>query len=52
VSAAGGSRVQTFLAILFMSHRGVVVLQQDELFGDLWVQDPNAATASETAAAD
>ncbi|WP_323674861.1 ScpA family protein [Halorubellus sp. PRR65] len=52
VAAAYGSRVQTFLAVLFMSHRGTVRLQQDELFGDLWVQDPNAATASESAAAD
>ncbi|NHN42283.1 segregation/condensation protein A [Halorubellus sp. JP-L1] len=52
VAAAYGSRVQTFLAVLFMSHRGTVRLQQDELFGDLWVQDPNAATARESAAAD
>ncbi|WP_227131858.1 segregation and condensation protein A [Halorubellus salinus] len=52
VAAAYGSRVQTFLAVLFMSHRGTVRLQQDELFGDLWVQDPNAATVSESAAAD
>jgi len=52
VAAAYGSRVRTFLAVLFMSHRGTVRLQQDELFGDLWVQDPNAATASESAAAD
>ncbi|MFC6951674.1 ScpA family protein [Halorubellus litoreus] len=52
VAAAYGSRVQTFLAVLFMSHRGTVRLQQDELFGDLWVQDPNAATVSESATAD
>jgi segregation and condensation protein A len=52
VAVAYGSRVQTFLAVLFMSHRGVVRLQQDELFGDLWVQDPRAATAQESAAAD
>jgi len=52
IAEAGGSRVQTFLALLFMSHRGSVRLQQDDLFGDLWVQDPTAAAASESAAAD
>ena len=52
VAAAYGSRVQTFLAVLFMSHRGTVRLQQDELFGDLWVQDPTAATVGEGATAD
>jgi len=52
VAAAYGSRVQTFLAVLFMSHRGTVRLQQDELFGDLWVQDPTAATVGESATAD
>ncbi|WP_136717952.1 segregation and condensation protein A [Halorientalis salina] len=49
---AGGSRVETFLGLLFLSHRGQVHLQQDDLFGDLWVQDPNAATGSEEVAAD
>ena len=52
VAAAYGSRVQAFLAVLFMSHRGTVRLQQDELFGDLWVQDPTAATVGESATAD
>jgi segregation and condensation protein A len=52
VAAAYGSRVQTFLAVLFMSHRGTVRLRQDELFGDLWVQDPTAATVGESATAD
>jgi segregation and condensation protein A len=52
IDDAGGSRVETFLAILFMSHRGIVRLQQDELFGDLWVQDANAPVASEPATAD
>ena len=28
------------LALLFLSHRGELRLQQDDLFGDLWVQDP------------
>lgn len=52
VHMAGGSRVETFLGVLFLSHRGQVRLQQDELFGDLWIQDPAAATGSEEAVAD
>ena len=42
VADAGGSRVETFLGVLFLSHRGHVRLRQDNLFGDLWIQDPNA----------
>ncbi|MDL0135586.1 segregation/condensation protein A [Halobacterium sp. MBLA0001] len=38
IAAAGPSRVETFLAVLFLAHRGAVTLAQDELFGDLWVQ--------------
>ncbi|MEF8853062.1 MAG: ScpA family protein [Haloarculaceae archaeon] len=52
VESAGGSRVQTFLGLLFLSHRGQVRLQQDELFGDLWIQDPGAVSASGEAVAD
>ncbi|RXK48608.1 segregation/condensation protein A [Halorientalis pallida] len=52
IESAGGSRVETFLGLLFLSHRGQVYLQQDDLFGDLWVQDPNAAQGSEEAIAD
>jgi len=52
VHMAGGSRVETYLGLLFLSHRGRVRLQQDELFGDLWVQDPAAPTGSEEAFAD
>ena len=52
VESAGGSRVETFLGLLFLAHRGRVLLQQDDLFGDLWIQDPNAATGSEEALAD
>jgi segregation and condensation protein A len=52
IARAGGSRVDTFLGLLFLSHRGQVSLQQDELFGDLWIQDPAAATGSEEAVAD
>ena len=36
----GGSRVQTFLALLFLDHRGRIRLQQDALFEDLWIQNP------------
>ena len=46
IENAGGSRVETFLGILFLSHRGEVRLRQDELFGDLWVQDPSGVRGS------
>ncbi len=52
IDDVGGSRVQTFLALLFLAHRGTVRLQQDDLFGDLWVQDPAAATDSGEVPAD
>jgi segregation and condensation protein A len=52
IAESGGTRVETFLGLLFLSHRGQVRLQQDDLFGDLWVQDPNAAQGSEEAIAD
>jgi segregation and condensation protein A len=52
VRSAGGSRVQTFLALLFLSHRGEIHLRQDDLFGDLWIRDPAAPTASDGAVAD
>lgn len=40
---AGGRTFQTFLALLFLAHRGQVRLQQDDLFGDLWVRDPSVS---------
>jgi segregation and condensation protein A len=52
IDATGGSRVNTYLGLLFLSHRGQVRLQQDDLFGDLWIQDPNAVTGSGEVAAD
>ncbi|MBV0923752.1 segregation/condensation protein A [Halomicroarcula limicola] len=52
VHHAGGSRVETFLGLLFLAHRGQVCLQQDDLFGDLWIQDPGAVSGSEEAVAD
>ncbi|WP_336034718.1 ScpA family protein [Halobacterium yunchengense] len=51
VADAGGSRVETFLALLFLAHRGAVVLEQDDLFGDLWVCE-NAAATPEPVAVD
>jgi len=51
VADAGGSRAETFLGVLFLSHRGEVRLEQDELFGDLWIQQPTPAEAEEPAPA-
>jgi segregation and condensation protein A len=52
VETVAGSRVETFLGLLFLAHRGEVRLRQDELFGDLWIQDPAAVTSSDGAVAD
>ena len=52
VRTAGGSPVHTYLALLFLANRGAVKLQQDELFGDLWIRDPAASAAGEEAVAD
>ena len=52
VQTAGGTRVSTFLGVLFLSHRGQVRLQQDDLFGDLWIKDPSAISGSGEVAAD
>ena len=52
VETVAGSRVETFLGLLFLAHRGEVRLRQDELFGDLWVQDPTAVSTSGEAVAD
>ncbi|MES3161823.1 MAG: ScpA family protein [Halorubrum sp.] len=52
VESAGGRPFMTFLALLFMAHRGSVTLRQDELFGDLWIRDPTAATGETEAIAD
>lgn len=38
IDAAGGSRVETFLAVLFLAGDGTIRLEQDALFGDLWIQ--------------
>ncbi|MGM0397411.1 MAG: segregation/condensation protein A [Halobacteriota archaeon] len=42
IADAAGTRIESFLALLFLSHRGDVYLQQDDLFGDLWIIDPDA----------
>jgi segregation and condensation protein A len=52
VRDAGGREFQTFLALLFLAHRGHVELRQDDVFGDLWIRDPAAPTPSEEAVAD
>ena len=49
---AGGSTVNTFLGLLFLAHRGQVRLQQDDLFGDLWIRDPATVPLNEPASAD
>jgi segregation and condensation protein A len=43
---AAETPVSTYLSLLFLAHRSVVRLQQDELFGDLWVQDPDAVSVA------
>jgi segregation and condensation protein A len=52
ISSAGGTPVTTFLALLFLANRGEVRLQQDDVFGDLWVQDASVAVAGDEAVAD
>jgi segregation and condensation protein A len=52
IEGAGGSTVDTFLGLLFLAHRGRIRLQQDDLFGDLWVRDPSAISVEEPATTD
>ncbi|WP_440765591.1 segregation/condensation protein A [Natronorubrum sp. DTA7] len=52
IDGVGGTRVMTYLALLFLAHRGRVRLVQDELFGDLWVQDATVETEATEAVAD
>ncbi len=52
ISSVGGSRVETFLALLFLAHRGQIRLQQDDLFRDLWIRNPAATGESAEAIAD
>jgi len=46
IETAGGRPFMTYLALLFLSHRGRIRLQQDDLFGDLWIQDPEAVEST------
>ena len=52
VRTAGGSVVNTFLGLLFLANRGQIRLQQDDLFGDLWVCDPAGGAVEEPVSAD
>ncbi|SER70075.1 segregation and condensation protein A [Natrinema salaciae] len=52
IDEVGGTRVMTYLALLFLAHRGRVTLEQDELFGDLWVQRVTVDAEPEEATAD
>ncbi|WP_348610951.1 ScpA family protein [Halobaculum rarum] len=52
VSDAGSTAVMTYLALLFLAHRGEITLEQDDLFGDLWVRDAGVAAAGDEAIAD
>jgi segregation and condensation protein A len=52
VDGAGGSTVDTFLGVLFLAHRGRIRVEQDDLFGDMWIRDPSAIPAEEPASAD
>ncbi|MDS0473931.1 ScpA family protein [Natrinema sp. 1APR25-10V2] len=52
IEELGGTRVMTYLALLFLAHRGRVTLEQDELFGDLWVQEVTVESEASEAIAD
>ncbi|MEF8778539.1 MAG: segregation/condensation protein A, partial [Natronomonas sp.] len=52
IKTAGGSTVNTFLGLLFLAHRGQIRLQQDDLFGDLWIRDPAASGVEGRVSAD
>ena len=52
IAMAAGSRIETFLALLFLAHRSEVFLQQDDLFEDLWIQNPTGPPGGTGAVAD
>lgn len=52
VEHAGGSRVETFLGLLFLSSGGRVRLRQDTVFGDLWIRNPDATPVEQPVASD
>ena len=45
IEQLGGARVRTYLALLFLAHRSRISLEQDDLFGDLWIAHPSAVNA-------
>nr|WP_227355546.1 ScpA family protein [Haladaptatus salinisoli] len=47
IDGVGPTRVETYLALLFLAHRSAITLEQDDLFGDLWVQDARGAEKEE-----
>ncbi|OAQ52761.1 hypothetical protein HTG_10565 [Natrinema mahii] len=52
IDSVGGSRVMSYLALLFLAHRGRVTLEQDDLFGDLWVKEAAVEADASEAIAD
>ena len=52
IETAGGRPFMSYLALLFLSNRGEVRLQQTDLFGDLWIQDPEQIDDSDEGDAD
>ncbi|WP_425601390.1 segregation/condensation protein A [Halobaculum magnesiiphilum] len=52
IADTGSTAVMTYLALLFLAHRGEITLEQDDLFGDLWVRDAGVAAAGDEAIAD
>ena len=52
IASVGSTAVMTYLALLFLAHRGEITLEQDDLFGDLWVRDAGVAGVGDEAIAD
>ncbi|ARS89449.1 segregation and condensation protein A [Natrarchaeobaculum aegyptiacum] len=52
IDEVGGTRVMTYLALLFLAHRGRLTLAQDDLFGDLWISPVTLEAEPEEAIAD
>lgn len=52
IADTGSTAVMTYLALLFLAHRGEITLEQDDLFGDLWVRDAGVAAGGDEAIAD
>ena len=52
IDEVGSSRVMSYLALLFLAHRGRLRLEQDDLFGDLWIQQATIEAEPSEAIAD